>query len=77
MKVSQLPTAKMAPKTLLVQMLDDVEDIESVVIVKVDKEGCAQAFSSNLPLSTLCFASKALDRYVLGRLEESTEDEID
>lgn len=58
------------PEVCLRDIMEDVHDLESVVIVARYKDGTAQTLMSHGNVTSLCFAAKVLDRRVHNLLEE-------
>lgn len=61
------------PEVCLHDVLDQVEGVESCVVLIQFKDGTAQTYSSFMSVRQLCFLSKVLDRRVYNLLQEMSE----
>lgn len=71
LNVSVLSGASYTPKLCLHDVMEDVEDMESVAVVAHYKDGSTQTFLSHMVVSRLCLFAKALDRKVYNAMEEA------
>lgn len=77
MTVELFPGAALAPDVLLHQCLQDMEGVESAIVLKIDADGGVQISMSRMTLMTLAYAAMKLRLYaddvVSGRPPDGTD----
>jgi hypothetical protein len=76
MTVVTMPGVRMSPQTALHNILDKVDEVESVVIVTSYKDGDIVTSWSNMPTGDLCMASLVLQDYATRVLRGEYDDDI-
>ena len=70
-KIAALPNTKISPQTLLAQVMEDVDNIKSVVVILQYKDESFDALWSAMSSSQLCLASFALTMDVQDHLNDT------
>lgn len=71
MNVHLLTGEAYTPEVCLRDIMEDVSDLESVVVIARYKDGTAQILTSHGNITGMCFAAKVLDRRIYNLLEEA------
>lgn len=72
MEIPDLVSPKAYTPTLCLRdVLDDVDDVQSVVCLVRFKDGSAQTYASFMHMQEMAYLAKILDRRIYNLLEES------
>jgi hypothetical protein len=66
-KIVHLPNSKLTPKVVLHQLLQSVEDVETIVVVYQNKDGFHCTWSE-CSTAELCMSTKLLDAQIAKQL---------
>jgi len=69
-KIRRLPNTELDPKTLLHQILEDIDDIDGVVVVELGKNCKFEVCWSHMTTAQTCMASMTLVNQINKRLYE-------